>query len=85
MSQLRKGVSYPSNDCSFNKGVWATLRRFAAQTLKLRELATTLCGYQSVEGIHKLVSRISQDSLIAVGNMIDKNIDFTESEIRRPF
>ncbi|KAF4510494.1 hypothetical protein G6O67_002374 [Ophiocordyceps sinensis] len=83
VSQLRKGVNYPSNQRSFNRGVWATIRRFAVQTLELRELVATLCGREEVGAIHKLVSSINQPALVAVGDMIDRTVDFDQSESRR--
>lgn len=42
--QLRKGIDSPLTGRSFDKGVWATLRGFAAQTLRLRETVASLSG-----------------------------------------
>ena len=39
VAQLRKGVDSPTSSTSFDRGVWATVRGFAAQALRLRELA----------------------------------------------
>ncbi|KAM4059327.1 mutS family protein [Hirsutella rhossiliensis] len=83
VSQLRKGVSYPSTKRSFNRGVWATIRRFAVQTLELRELVGTMCGREEIGAIQKLASSIHQSALVAVGDMIDKTVDFDQSESRR--
>lgn len=55
VSQLRKGVSYPSTKRSFNRGVWATIRRFAVQALELRELVHTLCERDGIDAIQKVV------------------------------
>lgn len=53
VSQLRKGIDCPSTGRSFDRGVWATLRRFASQTLKLREVVGTLCGSEAVGTIRE--------------------------------
>ncbi|PFH58943.1 hypothetical protein XA68_13032 [Ophiocordyceps unilateralis] len=82
-SQLHKGVSYPSSGYSFNNGVWVSLRRFAAHALKLRELVSTIREAHGVGDIHELVASMNQAVLVTVGDMIDRTIDFDQSESQR--
>ncbi|PNY29296.1 MutS protein [Tolypocladium capitatum] len=77
VSQLRRGIDCPSTGRSFDRGVWATLRRFASQTLKLREVVGTLFGSEA------FVTSVHQSALMTVGHMINKTIDFDQSESRR--
>ncbi|KJZ71201.1 hypothetical protein HIM_09407 [Hirsutella minnesotensis 3608] len=83
VSQLSKGVNYPSSKRTFNRGVWASIRRFAVQALELRELAGNFSGKGDITAVHELVAKIKQPALLAVGEMIDKIIDFDQSESRQ--
>ncbi|KAG9506978.1 hypothetical protein J7337_000526 [Fusarium musae] len=38
LAQLRKGIEFPSAGQSFDRGVWATIQKFTAQALTLREM-----------------------------------------------
>lgn len=101
-SQLRKGVDSPSSGRSFDGGVWATLRRFAAESLQLREAITTIansdevhvtrkvschssfpCMPELIRCLHQLVEAINPPDLNAVGEMINKVIDFEQSKSRQ--
>lgn len=46
--QLQRGVDSPSSGRSFDRGVWATLRGFAAHTLRLREIVVNLPDFDAV-------------------------------------
>lgn len=59
MAQLRKGVDSPSAGRSFDRGVWATLRRFAAQCLRLREVVTTFGGSGGIAVIRRVIDKLS--------------------------
>ncbi|PHH59179.1 hypothetical protein CDD81_3665 [Ophiocordyceps australis] len=83
VSQLQKGVDCPSSGRSWNKGVWATLRKFSAQVLKLRDLASSILPSTDARTVHELVGSIRQADLVAVGEMINRTIDFEQSENRR--
>lgn len=37
LAQLRKGIEFPSAGHSFDRGVWATIQKFTAQALTLRD------------------------------------------------
>lgn len=47
-AQLRKGVDSPAFSTSFDRGVWATVRGFAAQALRLREVVGNLHDCEDV-------------------------------------
>jgi DNA mismatch repair protein MSH5 len=49
MALLRKGAESPSRGQSDHTGAWATLRRFAANFLRLRELIITISGWDEVK------------------------------------
>ncbi|KAI9171900.1 MutS protein [Paramyrothecium foliicola] len=82
VDQLRRGVDSPSCGRSFDRGIWITLRKFAAQALKLRECATTF-SIQNVDVVLKLIKGIQPASLVAVGDMVNKTIDFEQSRSRQ--
>ena len=54
--QVRKGAESPSSSQSDNRGAWATLKRFATQVLRLRELLATIIGYKDIEIISEVCS-----------------------------
>ncbi|KAF4123351.1 DNA mismatch repair protein MSH5 [Geosmithia morbida] len=81
LSQLKRGVDSPSSGKSFDKGAWAILRDFASQALKLREIVGTMSGSESVVICHE-VKNIRVRELMAIGSIIDKNIDFEQSDSR---
>ncbi|PHH77469.1 hypothetical protein CDD82_3491 [Ophiocordyceps australis] len=83
ITQLQKGVECSSGGSSWNKGVWATLRKFSSQALKLRDLADSIFASTGVQGVHELLGNIRQADLVAVGEMINRTIDFEQSENRR--
>lgn len=58
--QLRRGVDALSGGQSFDRGVWATLRQFAAQALKLKECAVGFSA-QGIEVIQKVSGYVYRD------------------------
>ncbi|KAF7559596.1 hypothetical protein G7046_g4580 [Stylonectria norvegica] len=54
VAQLRKGIEFPSAGQSFDKGVWATIRRFTAQALGLREVIGALNNGAGLQIIRKV-------------------------------
>lgn len=54
ITQLRKGIDFPSMGQSFDRGVWGTIRSFTAQALELRETVGTLNGSESLCIVHKV-------------------------------
>jgi DNA mismatch repair protein MSH5 len=54
VAQLRKGVDSPISSTSFDRGVWATVRGFAAQVLRLRELAGSFMNSEHIVGLCKV-------------------------------
>ncbi|KAH7160110.1 muts domain V-domain-containing protein [Dactylonectria estremocensis] len=80
--QLRKGVEYPTAGQSFDKGVWATIQNFTAQALRLRETVASLNACSGLEIVDKLLDGLHLANLVAVGDMIDKIIDFDQSKTR---
>lgn len=54
MTQLRKGVEFPSAGKSCDKGVWAAIRRFTTQAVALRDLAGSLDGGHELLIIRKV-------------------------------
>lgn len=62
MTQLKKGINSPASGHSFNQSVWATLRGFAAQTLKLREIMNGIlrnCDMATIIQVNSLTSKRS--------------------------
>lgn len=51
LEQLRKGVNSPTSSTSFDRGIWATIRGFAARVLRLREL---IGGFSDASNIRTL-------------------------------
>lgn len=54
IGQLQKGVDSPSTGRSFDRGVWATLRGFAAQILRVREIVHCVPGYNDIEVLRQV-------------------------------
>ena len=83
IANLKRGVDSPSTGESFHRGVWATLRGFSAYTLRLRELASNLPDGGGLGIIRKVLDEILPAKLMAVGDAIDRTIDFEQSKERR--
>lgn len=54
VAQLRKGIEFPSAGQSYDKGVWATIRRFTAHALELRDLIGSLDGGHELKIVRKV-------------------------------
>lgn len=57
ISQLCGGIDSPSSGRSFERGVWAILRGFAAQALRLREIVGSISEGDAVDIIRKVSLR----------------------------
>ncbi|KAF5644838.1 DNA mismatch repair MSH5 [Fusarium tjaetaba] len=88
LAQLRKGIEFPSAGQSFDRGVWATIQKFTAQALTLREIIGLFNGgsdiviFKKLMVSTKLIHTLEPASLVVVGDMINKTIDFEQSKAR---
>ncbi|KAF4445068.1 hypothetical protein F53441_10992 [Fusarium austroafricanum] len=82
IAQLRKGIEFPSSGQSFDRGVWATIQKFTAQALTLRGIVASLNGGSDIVIFQKLMESLEPASLVVVGDMINKTIDFEQSKAR---
>ncbi|KAH7218203.1 hypothetical protein ACKRZS_010468 [Fusarium odoratissimum] len=82
LAQLRKGIEFPSAGHSFDRGVWATIQKFTAQALTLRDTIGLFNGGSDIVIFKKLIHTLEPASLVVVGDMINKTIDFEQSKAR---
>ncbi|KAF5973678.1 hypothetical protein FBULB1_8161 [Fusarium bulbicola] len=82
LAQLRKGIEFPSAGQSFDRGVWATIQKFTAQALTLREMIGLFNGGSDIVIFKELIHTLEPASLVVVGDMINKTIDFEQSKAR---
>ncbi|QGI58359.1 hypothetical protein CEK26_000485 [Fusarium fujikuroi] len=88
LAQLRKGIEFPSAGQSFDRGVWATIQKFTTQALTLREMIGLFNGgsdiviFKKLMVLTKLIHSLEPTSLVVVGDMINKTIDFEQSKER---
>ncbi|KAF4949592.1 hypothetical protein FGADI_8787 [Fusarium gaditjirri] len=71
LAQLRKGIEFPSTGQSFDRGVWATIQKFTAQALTLREMIGLLNGGSDITIFKK--SKARHRSSVRTG--IDPQLD----------
>ena len=83
IANLKRGIDSSSTRQSFYRGVWATLRGFSAYALRLRELASNLADGGGLCIIRKVLDAILPAKLMAIGDAIDRTIDFEQSKDRR--
>ncbi|KAI2466390.1 muts domain V-domain-containing protein [Annulohypoxylon bovei var. microspora] len=76
---LEKGVDIPGRKISIANNVWASLQRFAAYSLQLRDSLRTLPGSEKIEIIRKVIDVIQPLALCQVGELISQTIDFEQS------
>ncbi|KAI1459397.1 muts domain V-domain-containing protein [Annulohypoxylon moriforme] len=76
---LGKGVDIPGRKISIANNVWASLQRFAAYSLRLRDSLRALPGSENVEIIRKVIDIIQPPVLCQVGEFISQTIDFEQS------
>lgn len=60
--QLQKGIEFPATGQSFDKGAWATVRRFSVQALGLRELVGSLNGGSELPLVRKVGDLVNRDA-----------------------
>ncbi|OTB01522.1 hypothetical protein M426DRAFT_63971 [Hypoxylon sp. CI-4A] len=76
---LQKGVDIPGRKASITNSVWASLQRFAAYSLRLRDSLRALHGAENVEIIRKVIDVIQPPALCQVGELISQTVDFEQS------
>ncbi|KAM0245064.1 hypothetical protein ACHAP5_005736 [Fusarium lateritium] len=81
-AQLSKGIEFPSAGQSFDRGVWSTIQKFTTHALTLREMMALLNGGAGVVLFERLIESLEPASLVVVGEMINKTIDFEQSKAR---
>ncbi|CAJ2513306.1 Uu.00g014250.m01.CDS01 [Anthostomella pinea] len=79
MALLRKGVDSPGRKISVNNHAWATLQRFAAYSLQLREMLRELQGAEKIVIIRKVCEIIDPFPIGQVGELITQTVDFEQS------
>ncbi|XDG10457.1 hypothetical protein ABKA04_010072 [Annulohypoxylon sp. FPYF3050] len=79
LALLEKGVDIPGRKISIANNVWASLQRFAAYSLRLRDSLRAVPGSEKVEIIKKVVDVIQPLVLCQVGELIGQTIDFEQS------
>ncbi|KAI2621077.1 muts domain V-domain-containing protein [Hypoxylon sp. NC1633] len=76
---LEKGVDIPGRKISVANNVWASLQRFAAYSLRLRDSLRTLPGSEKIDIIRRAIDVIQPPPLCQVGELISQTIDFEQS------
>lgn len=77
---LQKGVSDVSGKASFiRNGVWASLRTFSFQVLKILEAIRELSGRETLAITTKLFTDIQPSKINEIGTMITSVVDFEAS------
>ncbi|XXG99069.1 hypothetical protein Hte_005403 [Hypoxylon texense] len=76
---LEKGVDIPGQKISIASNVWASIQRFAAYSLQLRDSLRTLPGAENITTIRKVTDVIQPQPLCQVGELISQTIDFEQS------
>ncbi|KAK7228404.1 hypothetical protein V2G26_000574 [Clonostachys chloroleuca] len=79
MAHLRKGIDLASVRQSFDKCVWASLRAFTVQALRLREMIASLRGGDDIEIVRRVLEGVEPSIVVRVGELVDKTIDFDQS------
>lgn len=79
LALLEKGVDIPGRKISIANNVWASLQRFAAYSLRMRDSLRAVPGSEKVEIIKKVVDVIQPLVLCQVGELIGQTIDFEQS------
>ncbi|KAI1763423.1 muts domain V-domain-containing protein [Hypoxylon sp. FL1150] len=76
---LEKGVDIPGRRISIASNVWASIQRFAAYSLQLRDSLRTLPGSENIVLLKKVIDGIQPQPLCQVGECISQTIDFDQS------
>ncbi|CAH0047883.1 unnamed protein product [Clonostachys solani] len=79
MAHLRKGIDLAAVRQSFDKCVWASLRSFTVQALRLREMIASLRGGDDIEIVRQVLQGVQPSILVQVGELVNKTIDFDQS------
>ncbi|KUI66380.1 hypothetical protein VM1G_02032 [Cytospora mali] len=81
--QLKKGTSLSSGRVAIERGTWASLQKFCAYTIELREAVQKVQGAEGLSITAKIMNGIRQRELIPVGELIAGTIDFQQSKEAR--
>ncbi|KAI1770907.1 muts domain V-domain-containing protein [Hypoxylon cercidicola] len=76
---LEKGIDIPGQKISIASNVWASIQRFAAYSLQLRDSLRSLPGSENITIIRKVIDVIQPQPLCQVGELISQTIDFEQS------
>ncbi|KAI0154499.1 muts domain V-domain-containing protein [Hypoxylon sp. FL1284] len=76
---LEKGIDIPGQKISITSNVWASIQRFAAYSLQLRDSLRALSGSEKIAIIRKVIDVIQPYPLCQVGELISQTIDFEQS------
>lgn len=79
MALLEKGVDIPGRKISIANNVWASIQRFAAYSLRLRDSLRILPGSENVGIIGKVIDVVQPLPLCQTGELISQTIDFEQS------
>ncbi|KAI5865014.1 muts domain V-domain-containing protein [Durotheca rogersii] len=79
IAHLERGVDIPGRRISVNNNVWASLQRFAAYSLRLRDSLQALPGAEGIPIIRKTTEAIRPLPICQVGELISQTIDFEQS------
>ncbi|KAI0478736.1 muts domain V-domain-containing protein [Xylariaceae sp. FL0804] len=79
MTYLRKGIDSPGRQMSIASNVWATLQKFAAFSLQIRESLRALPGSEKIDTIRKVIEVTEPLPIHQVGELITQTVDFEQS------
>ncbi|KXJ88238.1 muts domain V-domain-containing protein [Microdochium bolleyi] len=82
VAMLRRGVDYQGRKVSIHNNVWATLQKFSAYTLQIRELLKGMPEAGKILVCNKVIGIIDSHKIHGIGERITQTIDFEQSEER---
>lgn len=83
LQQLKKGTSLSSGRVAIERGTWASLQKFCAYTIELREAIQKIQGAEGLSITARIINGIRQRDLIPVGELIAGTVDFQQSKEAR--
>ncbi|ROW11409.1 hypothetical protein VMCG_01390 [Cytospora schulzeri] len=83
LQQLNKGISLSSGRVAIERGTWASLQKFCAYTIELREAIQKIQGAEGLLITERIMNGIRQRDLIPVGELIAGTVDFQQSKEAR--
>ncbi|KAH0498691.1 hypothetical protein TgHK011_005931 [Trichoderma gracile] len=85
IAHLHKGINSPSSHRSFNISVWGTLKRFASQSLKLREMVMAFSHANQSSIVNKIVDGMNPKVLTRVGDLIERVVNFDQAKSQQRY